>query len=310
MVFENIAILLTEDCNARCKMCCDSRGVVRGKTLSEADIYLILKNIKSVKSIRHIGITGGEPLLYSNLIDIIFKYDFGRRISFSLKTNGFWGKNQESAEKFISKYKEYLTKISLSYDEFHKEFIDIQSIKNIINISKKYNIPTEVVACCLKNTMSPGDILNELGEEAFLTNFFYQPVICTGSAKYFKPSEYIHILDTKEDDLRCIASVEQNILINPHLKVFPCCSQVIENTILEIGDLKKDSLENILSDVKHNHIFYTILTKGFTPFKTILEQKNIEYPVKIASPCEFCEFLFKNNWFLDILKEINYYEDI
>lgn len=33
MEFKGCGILLTENCNARCKMCCDSRGLVRGKTL-------------------------------------------------------------------------------------------------------------------------------------------------------------------------------------------------------------------------------------------------------------------------------------
>jgi len=40
MEFKHIAILLTEDCNARCKMCCDSRGVVRGKTLTKQELKL------------------------------------------------------------------------------------------------------------------------------------------------------------------------------------------------------------------------------------------------------------------------------
>lgn len=41
MEFNNVAILLTENCNARCEMCCDSRGHVVGKTLDIDEIDLI-----------------------------------------------------------------------------------------------------------------------------------------------------------------------------------------------------------------------------------------------------------------------------
>lgn len=52
MEFKGCGILLTENCNARCKMCCDSRGLVRGKTLTIEELDLILKNIKECPSYR------------------------------------------------------------------------------------------------------------------------------------------------------------------------------------------------------------------------------------------------------------------
>lgn len=310
MEFKNVAILITEDCNAKCKMCCDSRGCVRGKTLSKIELESVLKNIKECDSITHVGITGGEPLLYPQLLDYIFEYDFGREVLISIKSNGFWGREVKKAEAIIKKYKNKLSNISLSYDEFHKEFIDVQYLKNIINIAKEYNIPTDIVACCLKSTLTPGDILNELGESAYLTKFCYQPVICTGSGKLFDEADYIRILDVDRDEIRCTASVEPDILINPKLEVYPCCSQVIENTILKVGDLKENSLGNIITGIKQNYVFHTIFTKGFSPFIEILKERGIDYPKNLASPCEFCEFLFKDGWFLDLLKEIEYYEDI
>lgn len=61
---------------------------------------------------------------------------------------------------------------------------------------------------------------------------------------------------------------------------------------------------------KHNFVFHTIFTQGFSPFIKILDDNKIEYPKELASPCEFCEFLFKDDWFLNVLREIEYYEDI
>ncbi len=45
MEYKNIAILLTGNCNAKCAMCCDSRGIVKGETLSQENLEIILYNI-------------------------------------------------------------------------------------------------------------------------------------------------------------------------------------------------------------------------------------------------------------------------
>lgn len=310
MEFSHLAILLTENCNAHCKMCCDSRGIVRGKTLTERELDKILNDVKECKQITDIGITGGEPMLYPALIDRIMEFPFDRNVKISIKTNGFWGKNIEDVEKFIEKYKTKLSYISLSYEEFHMPFIDIQCLKNIIMVAKSYNISTDVVGCFLKDSMTPGDILNQLGESAYYTKFCYQPVIATGSGKLFEENSYIKLLDSDNDVLRCVGCIEPNILINPRLEVYPCCSQVIENTILQMGNLNENSLKEIITDIKSNYVLNTVFTEGFTPFIKLLEDNKIDYPHKLASPCEFCEFLFKDDWFLQLLASVNYYENI
>ncbi|MCI7207212.1 MAG: radical SAM protein [Clostridium sp.] len=117
MEFNNVAILLTENCNARCEMCCDSRGHVVGKTLDIDEIDLILQNIYDIRFINHISITGGEPMLYKDRIEYILNYKFDRKVNISLKTNGFWGKDYSKAKKFISKYAKKISKISQSVDK-------------------------------------------------------------------------------------------------------------------------------------------------------------------------------------------------
>lgn len=310
MEYSSVGILLTENCNAKCKMCCDSRGEVKGKTLSLSEINTILENIKECKEINSIGITGGEPLLYPDLVEYILNFDYGRPLNFTIKTNGFWGNNKEKARDFINKNKNKINSLSFSYDEFHKEFIDIDNIKNLIDIANEYNIKTEIIGCFLKSGVNPGDILNELGDYAYVTNFHYQPVINTGSAKNFHDSEFIKLLNSDNHEIRCFAPCESQLLINPNLTVYPCCSQVIENTILEVGNLRNDSLNSIISSIKHNQIFYTIFTKGFTPFIDFMKKNNIKYEKQLSSPCEVCASLFETDWFLKELFSRNFYENV
>lgn len=311
MEYNSCGILLTENCNAKCKMCCDSRGRVVGKTLSKEELDLILDNIKECKTIDVVGITGGEPMLYPELIEYIFNYDFGRSVDFTIKTNGFWGYDRDKAKRFISKYKAKLKNLSFSYDEFHKEFIDLKNILNIIEIADDLEVNTEIVGCFLKNGMKPGDIVNQLGECAYKTNFAYQPVIKTGSAKTsFQDSKFLKIFDVSKHAPRCVGVLDKTILVNPRLEVYPCCSQVIENTLLLMGNLKEQRLIDIMENIKYNKILYTLYTEGFTPFLKFLQENNIEYPLKLTSACELCEFFFCNDWFLQLLKEKKYFENI
>lgn len=280
MEFDSCGILLTENCNARCRMCYDSRGIVKGKTLSIEELERILFCVKECECITTVGMTGGEPMLYPDLIRYILNYDFGRNMRFTIKTNGFWGKDQKEARIFMEQYGDRLKNISFSFDEFHKEYIDIENIKNIIRIADDLEINTEVLGCFLKNGMKPGDVLNELGDCAYLTNFAYQPVIRTGRANQFRDFELIQMVDLRKHKAKCIGLLETNILVNPHLEVYPCCSQVIENTLLCMGDLHHDTLKDVITSIKQNKVLFTIFTQGFTPFLKILEKKKIQYPLR------------------------------
>jgi len=47
---------------------------------------LILSNIKECEEITTVGITGGEPMLYQDLVEYIFDYNFDR----NMKSEFFW----------------------------------------------------------------------------------------------------------------------------------------------------------------------------------------------------------------------------
>jgi len=311
MEYNSVAILLTENCNASCKMCCDSRGRVRGKTLSKSEIETILSNINDCPTIQTIGITGGEPMLYPDLCEYIFNYPFDREVSFTIKTNGFWGKNKEKANNFLKRNKNKIAEVSFSYDEFHKEFIDIKHLKTLIDLCLDNEIYTNVVGCFLKTGLQPGDILNEFGKHAYKTEFFYQPVVKTGSASDFDDSQLNTLINTEKHKIKCIIMAKQDytLLINPKLDIYPCCSQFIENTILRMGNLNEESLSSIVSSIKFNKVIHTFFTQGFTPFIEFMKKNNIDYPKNLTSHCELCGYLFSNEWFLEELMDKNYYGD-
>lgn len=312
MEYDHIAILLTENCNAHCKMCCDNRGQVYGHTLTIDELNIILKQIKEYPFAKTVGITGGEPMLYQELCEYIMNYDFGRQLEFTIKTNGFWGNNINKAKLFIEKYSDKISNISFSYDEFHKEFINIDCLKNIIDLCLEYKVKTDVVGCFLANGLQPGDILNEFGKHAYLTEFFYQPVVETGAAKRIEGAKFVKMLDAEKHELKCLVTARQDysLLINARMDVYPCCSQCVENTVLNIGNLKETELKDIVEDIKYNKVIHTIFVEGFTPFIKYMKKNNIPYPKDLTSHCEMCEYLFSTNWFLEILEKKFFYDNL
>lgn len=116
---------------------------------------------------------------------------------------------------------------------------------------------------------------------------------------------FLKLLDVNEHEIKCMVTANQDFtfLVTPYLDIYPCCSQCIENTILKMGNLKENTLEEILSNIKYNKVLYTIFTQGFTPFLEIMKKENIEFPLKLSSHCEMCEYLFPDEWFLKPLMD-------
>lgn len=303
MEFEKIGIALTDKCNAHCEMCCSGMKSCQGslKTISEDELDLILSQIRDCPSITQVGITGGEPMLYPYLVEKIFQYDFGREVKFGLKTNGFWGRNPDQACEFIARNHQLLANLSFSYDEFHCRYISLDSIKAIIDIAADFKIPTEIVGCFLRGGATPGEILDELGEYAYKTEFKYQPVIRTGLAEGLEKESFIPLYRSNDEELPCTALRQGSPLITTSLDLYPCCSQVVQNTILRVGNLAEKPLSELLGSISCNRLFVKMFTEGLVPLLRLAGASQA-CPETMSAPCEACGFLFSDSRYLGTLR--------
>lgn len=304
MVFNNIGLIITDCCNARCEMCCSGseEGRDKGATLSIRDLNLVLEQIRDCADIEMVGITGGEPMLRPDLVQRVCDFDYGRKMAVSLKTNGFWGDDSDKAGDFISRNRNVLTHISFSYDEFHRRYVSLDSIKNVIDLARDNSVTTDIVGCFFADSVKPGDILNELGEHAYKTKFVYQPVFRTGLASDFAEERFVRLYEVGKDKLFCPAPRKGSILITSHLDVYPCCSQVVQNTILKIGNLRDRPLAELLKDIRRNRLLAKLFTEGLDG---LLEAAGIAgiCPKRLSVPCEACELLFSDHQYLGRIHE-------
>jgi len=81
-----INLEITNRCNLKCFFCRAESNKHIENELSKAEIFQLLSDIKKMK-IRHISLTGGEPLLRKDILDITeAATDMGFELS--LSTNG------------------------------------------------------------------------------------------------------------------------------------------------------------------------------------------------------------------------------
>lgn len=305
MEFDSVGLVITDYCNARCEMCCAGREEIacHRHTLSPEELNCVLAQIKVVPQITSIGITGGEPMLFEDQVRQILDYDYGRPMQFSLKTNGSWGSSPREAKTFLAEYSDRLKKISFSYDGFHRKYVDVSSIRTLIDLAWDYEIPTDVVGCFLHSGTSAGEILDALGEQAYKCTFFYQPVIRTGLAKDLPESDFIKPYGIGSP-LPCCAPLRHTLLVNTSLDVYPCCSQVIEGTILKAGNLNSDTLSHVIESIAHNRLLVALFTEGVGPFLQMAYKGEADGldGLPFSSPCEACEYVFRDARFLERIR--------
>lgn len=137
--YPNRAQIITNlDCNFRCEHCYQkkyTKNKIKLKT-----IKLFVCKLKKL-NIKHMSILGGEPFLYTNLLNKVVKECEKNKIKVSVITsNGFWLKNKQKTEKLLINLKKggFSGNIIISTGICHLKFFpNINKLKYIKKISKK-----------------------------------------------------------------------------------------------------------------------------------------------------------------------------
>ena len=127
---QELRIIITQACNYNCYFC-HHEGIREKKqdNLTTEDVAYIFKVAKQYLGIETITITGGEPLLLNNIVDIT-KQLKGLGCKTTIVTNGsLLDKRKDIAN--------YISKLNISLHSLKKECLD-KVINNIIMIRKKY----------------------------------------------------------------------------------------------------------------------------------------------------------------------------
>ena len=265
----SIDINIDSRCTASCTHCCFSCSPNSIQSLSNLEIYMILDYIKLNKSIKYVSITGGEPLLRYEMTKKIIKESHNAGKKVSLISNGFWGGSLDKAVKISNELKESgLDAITISFDDYHKEFVPVQNIRNVLHALKQANIRV-ALNITVDKSHKKINLVEELGEAIFNVDIAIMPLCRAGNSKEIPESE-LYFQCEKDSKMRCPAGTWE-FAIHHDGFVYPCCSPMVFESELRIGNIRKQSLNEIEYALNTNALLFILKTEGLQWFIKKLE---------------------------------------
>lgn len=239
---------ITYNCNYKCKYCYVDG--VKGKMLPLEDIKIILTKLKE-NGVNKLYITGGEPFLHPNILDII-EYSSNLGFITTIQTNASFV--DEAMAKRLKKYKHinlgisFHSAIEKNFDSFTQT---IGSYKKTIEASrylKENNIPFIFKLAVTKENQENLKRNIEFFEKNDIkfqvyTQIFPNTTDNVDNSKFFLDREYIAWL-YKNNYLKLTRSncsaLKTKLWISSNGDVYPC-----ELTRERIGNLINESFDSI-----------------------------------------------------------------
>lgn len=303
----SITVNLSGKCNAKCNHCCFSCSPSNDTKLNEDEIWRIIDYGINREDVSEIAISGGEPFLYEDLIyEIIKKVAKNGKIPTCI-TNGFWATDVNVTRSKLKKFHDAGLKVlTVSYDDFHSKYINVNNIKNILLSSYQLNMKISINMAVTKQNDGI-KLLDELKDCLFgvpVTRFSVMPV---GAGHNIEKDEMYYNIDCNKP-LKCSES-SYSMVIHHDGMLYPCCSPVVFETILKIGSIRDFTLDELKQKLYNNILVYIIKKEGPGWFLNELHKKGItSYDKQYISTCHLCYDLFKNGFVAELLKnEINEY---
>jgi organic radical activating enzyme len=126
-----MVLYLTLGCNAGCRHCAFESGSEKlHLRLTPEEVTLAMHTAKE-SGIVAVELSGGEPFLALDLVELSLKQARQLGLSASIDTNASWARTPEAARNILTHLAELgLRDISVSYDRYHAEFVPPNCIVN------------------------------------------------------------------------------------------------------------------------------------------------------------------------------------
>lgn len=295
-----VAILLTDKCTAECEMCCFACSPQKSNVMDIGLLRQIIDQAAKMPNINTVGFSGGEVFLQYDILVEMVKYASKQGLRTTCTTNGFWGNTYDQALKKLLLLKENgLSKLGLSMDYYHQQYVNINNLKNILMASKKLGIPVDIGSVITKSTSDLSESLKVLKDYLINVPHFRAACLPIGNAKNINKTELYYDEDLlNRDKIQCFELTFFSIYINGD--VYPCCSQAGMIPILRLGNIKSDSLETLLSKYRGNMYIRIIKKYGFSWFIKIAKKEGFEriYSRKYVNKCDLCNYILSDEDFL------------
>lgn len=291
----SFAIHVTYTCPLACAHCCFSSSPSNRDRLS---IDHILKAIEAVSvfGIKMIAFTGGEPFLLGKNLVAAVALTYEKGITPRIVTSAHWATTERIAEQRLIELKEAgLSELSISWDDYHEEFVSFENVRRAFSISKKLGITTAIsIVQSSASKWTADRVRQELGCIASETDVIVEsPLNQTGRASEVLTEEGVR-------DRRFIGPCPY-ILTGPTLsaknKLLACCGVIPETEDLVIdSNPNAETISTSIDRARKSALFNWLHLRGpYALMEYIQKTFNVDIPniESIGGNCEACKILFE-----------------
>lgn len=287
-------------CNIFCKHCYNSSS---NKEQGFIDKKVALKVITQAYKygIKTLGLTGGEPMLFPDIINAMIKKatDLGYT-KINITTNGYWGKTLKGATDTLNElnsigFKPGVGFLGISAGEFHREFLDWSHHRNIIIAN--HNIFGHKLRVDFEYREGHAYLVDDFKKylaENGVDSSWYNLVVRSSLSSVGRWKEN-QSKDPSMIPAEKIGSCKPTnwFTVEPNGDVFPCCGFNKDIHGLAFGNVHKSSVAKIISNAEKHLPIKALYTMTLGEIHTKMAE-HIELPKEYNSICQACEYLFKD----------------
>lgn len=299
MHINQLTFFLTDRCPAACKICCFQCSPKNTFVMDEDIIKRYIDEGAALGTLKIISYTGGECMMYPDLFKRVAKYAYEKYgLISNTVTNGFWAKDYEKGKKLMQEMKECgVNSLRLSADDFHQEYVSVQTIKNAIRILYELGMATSITVMDTKARQNIRHVVEQLRPEIYL-----MPMV-----SYYPLHLPQAVIDNPEvtlthDDLEtptpweyayCVDAGSIEFYTDGYM--YNCCSQfTFEMPRMRLGKIGETSLEDAIKKLNRDPVLDLLRRESVTWFAR--KAKELGYPVKerYSMGCELCRDILCN----------------
>lgn len=306
----SLGLRLTYRCNSKCEhcYCYTDKDDNKGDDLSFDDIEPLIAQAKKI-GMTGVGLSGGEPFLLRESIFSIVKSAKAQHLNVNIATNAFWAREYEKAIEMLTQLKGLGfhppgDSIAVSAGQFHLPYIDRVCSKNLIKayravfdtplprVDFEYVSGNEHILAEYRAYLSDNGVSNQ--DYKLVERTVFQT---TGNSKIV--SDKI-IAKRPASIFQGLCPWVKDLIVDPNGNVYPCCGFNRYNKGIVIGNIHKQSLEEIRVSAQVNPVMIMLKHHSFAYLHSLLRRR-FEISDEADGLCDICEDIFANPEHVDYL---------
>ncbi|MCK1516510.1 radical SAM protein [Bradyrhizobium sp. 190] len=297
-----LGVLLTSKCNISCRHCCNDSHPSRSGAARFEDIARIIETAREIPSIREIGISGGEPFMFVDLLQRVVRFAGELGYTSSITTNGFWGRSQRATRLIRDLQRTGLRAIHISTSVFHQEFLDLGTVIEAANTALLAGLKV-AINLVSTSSLSSNELQASLGDLADRVEIIVMPCQPVGrGATEIRSDEFGPKFARPYGNCR---EHFKKLAVDRRGDVYPCCSPGGFSPPLRMGNVNDASLRSILDSAADSKLLAILEAVGpqfFLPFLRAAAGE-ADFPDKFNDQCHLCHVMLSSNAYAQTISE-------